>query len=298
MSGSKWCPHCGGSAEVAFQVGDANRRIGAEAFSYIRCAKCRTYWLSDPPKDLARYYPEDYYTLPRSLEELASWSVSESYKLELVTRFRTSGRLIEIGPASGSFLYLAKHAGFEVTAIEMDRRCCESLSQHLSVDVINSADEAAALMQAPSADVIAMWQVIEHLIDPWSMLEIASRKLNPGGVLIIGTPNPLAFQFAILGGRWVHVDAPRHTWLIPAEVIAERGERLGLKPRLVTTRDAGSLAWNQFGWEHTLMNRFKGSASRAVAARFGKLLAAAASPIESREGRGAAYTIVLQKPGE
>lgn len=290
------CPLCGARTTLAFRIGDYNRRVSSASFAYLRCTHCGVFFLRDVPSDLARYYPTDYYVIARSIEELAGWSASERYKIELVTRFRGTGRLIEVGPASGSFCYLAKTAGFEVTAIEMDSRCCEFLSTKLGIGVINSSDEGAALESAPQADVIAMWHVIEHLVDPWVMLEVAARKLRPGGVLVLAAPNPQAFQFGVLRERWVHIDAPRHLWLIPAELLVERGARLGLEVSLITTRDPGSLGWNRFGWEYTLMNRFAMPAARRIAAAAGRLVAAAAYPIESREGRGAAYTIVLQKP--
>jgi len=129
------------------------------------------------------------------------------------------------------------------------------------------------------------------------MLEVAARKLLPGGVLVVAAPNPHAFQFGVLGERWAHVDAPRHLWLIPPGVIAERGARSGLELRMITTRDRGSLAWNRFGWEYTLMNRFSNGAVRRVGKTLGRAIAAAAYPLESQEGRGAAYTVVLQRNG-
>jgi SAM-dependent methyltransferase len=247
------------------------------------------------PPDLARYYPSDYYFLARSLDELASWGESERYKLDIVRRFRTTGRLIEIGPASGAFAYLAKSAGFDVTVIEMDKRCSDYLASTAGVDVINSADEANALQSAPAADVIAMWHVIEHLVDPWAMIEVAAAKLKPGGVLILAAPNPGADQFTLFGGRWVHVDAPRHLWLIPPEVLAQRGARCGLSVCMVTTRDPGSLFWNRFGWQYSLANLLGVPPENRWMSRAARVLAKAGSVLEAREGRGSAYTIVLEK---
>jgi 2-polyprenyl-3-methyl-5-hydroxy-6-metoxy-1,4-benzoquinol methylase len=195
------CRQCGARAETAFRVGDLNRRVGDTVFGYARCTACSTTWLVDVPADLAPYYPPEYNIIARSVEELAEWAISERYKIEIVKRFRTSGRLVEIGPASGGFCHLAKEAGFDVSAIEMDRRSCEFLATKLGIDVLESADEAAALEGAQPADVIAMWHVIEHLVDPWSMIKVAAERLRPGGVLVLATPNPEAFQFAVLGRR-------------------------------------------------------------------------------------------------
>lgn len=291
------CPQCEGEIEHAFDTADLNRRIDDVLFSYSRCRKCGVVFLRNVPKDLPRYYPDDYYVIARSLDELTAWSAFERYKLDIILKYRTTGRLIEVGPASGAFAHLAKTAGFQVTAIEMDRRCSHYLATELGIDVIHSADEARALEKAQSADVIAMWHVIEHLVNPWEMLEVAARKLRPGGILVLAAPNPRALQFRLFHARWTHVDAPRHLWLIPPQVLAARGARAGLSLRLMTTRDAGSLFWNRFGWERSLANRFVSQGGRKVAALLGRAVAMATSIVESIEGRGSAYTIVLQKPG-
>ncbi len=133
------CPQCGGEAAHAFDTTDVNRRIGAEVFSYLRCQHCGVVFLRNPPADLASYYPQDYYVIARSRDELAVWSGFERYKLDIILEHRKAGRLIEIGPASGAFSYLAKTAGFEVTAIEMDRRCSEYLASEVGIDVNNRA---------------------------------------------------------------------------------------------------------------------------------------------------------------
>jgi 2-polyprenyl-3-methyl-5-hydroxy-6-metoxy-1,4-benzoquinol methylase len=34
-------------------------------------------------------------------------------------------------------------------------------------------------------DVIALWHVLEHLINPWSTLHELAGKLQPGGIIVI-----------------------------------------------------------------------------------------------------------------
>ena len=288
------CPQCGGETEPAFRTDDQNRRLGKAPFFYRRCQACGVIYLENVPPDLQLYYPQDYYFIARSLQELEGWAHTERYKLDIVSQYRRQGRLIEVGPASGAFAYLAKISGFDVTAIEMDERCSRYLSQEAGLHVIHSADEAKALATAPAADVIAMWHVIEHLVDPWSMLEVAAAKLKPGGILVLAAPNPAAVQLGIFGGRWVHIDAPRHLWLIPPEVLAKRCERAGLARRLLTTRDPGSLFWNRFGWQYSLANGLRVPRRLAQLASYALTLAAA--PFERREGKGSAYTLVMEKP--
>jgi SAM-dependent methyltransferase len=287
------CPQCGAEARPALKSRDINQGLGDTEFQYWRCSGCGTVFLKNVPADLERYYPAQYYSVAGSESELAQWSTRERYKIELVTRFKNKGLLIEVGPGSGGFCYLAEKAGFQVLAIEMDRRASEFLAKTLKIDVVNSTDEAVALRNAPAADVIAMWHVIEHLVDPWAMFEVAAAKLKPGGILVVSAPNPAALQLGVFGGRWVHLDAPRHLWLIPPEVLKKRGQKAGLALRLLTTRDAGSLFWNRFGWRHSLENGL--GMSRRLAQVGSYALTLAAAPFERREGHGSAYTLVMEK---
>jgi 2-polyprenyl-3-methyl-5-hydroxy-6-metoxy-1,4-benzoquinol methylase len=289
------CSACGSAMQPLFDTRDHNRLVSDEVFRYVRCPRCELISLENVPADLGRYYAQNYYAVPPDATMLERAAEPERYKIELVQRYATSGRLLEIGPSWGAFCLLAKRAGFAVEAIEMDPRCCAFLNSQIGVRAICSTDEAAALEQAGVPDVIALWHVFEHLRDPWRLLAAAAARLAPGGLLLIATPNPNSWQFRLFGPRWTHVDAPRHVHLIPAELLRRRAEALGLEELLCTTTDPGSIGWNTFGWSWSLASFVPaGILRRAV--RFGaRLLAPLAAPIERREGAGSAYTAVFRK---
>jgi 2-polyprenyl-3-methyl-5-hydroxy-6-metoxy-1,4-benzoquinol methylase len=289
------CPLCSQSSGVCFRSKDFNRKLSKEVFNYFRCPECRLIFLSPVPANLAKYYPETYYDLPTSCAELNRIFAPQRYKLEIVTGFVSRGRLLEIGPAIGGFSYLAKQAGFEVEAIEMDERCCRFLNDVIGIRAIHSANECEALQQVEPCDVIALWHVIEHLSDPAETLEDVTKKLLPGGILVIAAPNPDAFQFHVLRQYWPHVDAPRHLMLIPAPVIIKKMESLGLKTVLVTTTDKGSLGWNIFGWDFFFGNMSSLPLIHQVLRICGKIVGTVLSPLERREGKGSAYTLVFLK---
>lgn len=289
------CPRCWRQSPLHFSVSDLNRRITAVIFDYYRCQDCAIVFLWPLPDDLGRYYPDDYYHIPATLEQLAPIAELERYKIEIVQRFAAAGRLLEIGPAYGSFTYLAKQAGFEVEAIEMDETCCRFMNDVIGIRAIHSLDTEAALRGSKPYDVIALWHVIEHLPDPWATLRLIAQLLQPGGLLVVAAPNPDAFQFRILGRFWTHVDAPRHIELIPSRVLSEYAQRLGLNSLLVTTTDEGSLGWNVFGWEMSLAN-FSGNRYVKRGLRLiGNLVSSILAPLERADGRGSAYTAVFRK---
>lgn len=275
---------------------DYNRGPAEEAFDYLRCVRCGFATLANVPADLSRYYVPGYHLLPENDAAVEAGVAHDQYKIDLVRRFAPAGRLLEIGPSWGAFCLLAKRAGFAVQAIEMDRACCEFLEQRVGVHVMCRSDEAEALDAAGPLDVIAAWHVMEHLSDPWRLLQAAAQRLAPGGVLVLALPNPHALQFKLLGRYWAHVDAPRHLHLIPPQVLRARAEREGLVQELCTTRDVGSLRWNAFGWQHSLPHLASQPFAKRVLRFAGRLVAGLLQPVESREGCGAAYTAVFRKP--
>lgn len=291
------CPCCRCAAPLHFRTKDWNRRLSREAFEYYRCPECALIFLSPIPANLAQHYPTNYYSVPSSLAQLASAAARERYKIEIVTRFISQGRLLEIGPSYGSFAYLAKDAGFEVETIEMDPECCRFLTEIVGVKAINSDDVPSALRTTKPFDVIALWHVIEHLPDPWPTLEDIAASLLPNGIVVIATPNPAAFQFRALGSRWTHIDAPRHLEIIPLPLLVQQMQGLGLEPVLATSNDEGGLGWNGFGWKMSLRNTINIPGIRFAIGSTGKILEMLARPLERRALQGSAYTAVFRKAG-
>jgi SAM-dependent methyltransferase len=276
---------------------DYNRSVSDTLFHYLRCERCELTSLVNVPADLGRYYAAGYYGLPASDAEIERGVEHDRYKIDLVRRYATGGRLLEIGPSWGAFCLLAKRAGFAVEAIERDPECCRFLENKIGIHAINNADEAAALAEASAPDVIAMWHVIEHLRDPWTLLDRAAQRLAPGGVIVIATPNPAAFQFGVLGRFWTHIDAPRHVHLLPATMLRDKMRAFGLDEELCTTRDEGSLGWNAFGWGWSFAGLVTPNVMKRGMRLSGRILAKVLAPIEGREGSGSAYTAVYRKPG-
>lgn len=290
------CGLCGASATVALASTDRNRRLSDERFSYYRCTSCGTLELVPVPADLARYYTAEYYAVPVDRGALIAGSAGERYKLDLIRPLVGSGRLVEVGPAVGGFAAVMQDAGYETSAIEMDADCCRFLREVVGVDVRETDDPAEALAGGGPYDVVAMWHVIEHLPNPREVLTSAAAALAPGGVIALAAPNPEAFQFRVFGGRWAHLDAPRHLFLVPLDEYARLGAELGLEVALATTLDQGTLHWNEFGWRETLAGFARGRYVRAGMRVIGSTLAWACAPIERRARRGATYTLVLRRP--
>jgi SAM-dependent methyltransferase len=289
------CSNCYRAARFLFRAEDWNRRITRESFAYYRCKACGLIFLSPVPVDLGDYYPQDYYTFPRGLAEVVRAAEMERYKIDILRRFKSGGRLLEIGPSWGGFLYLAKQAKFEAEAIEMDPACCDFIRDVVGVPAVQSKDPMHAIRDMGPFDVVALWHVIEHIPEVWDTLAIVAGRVNPGGILVIAAPNPRSLQFQIQGRRWPHVDAPRHVLLAPSSLLADKLRSKGLITVWETTDDPGSRGWNTFGWEYFFMNLSRRMRMKQLLRALGAGISLVLAPLERREGKGSAYTIVFRK---
>jgi hypothetical protein len=298
-SDARPCPLCGGDSAYALTAKDRNREASLESFTYNRCGNCHTVFMVDVPDDLARYYVGDYHGFgPDGTPEWAhnpTLLEVEAWRMEMLRRHVEPGSLIDVGAGAGAFSAAAKGDGFEVSAIEMDRGCCEYLDTGLGVRAICSDRPIAALKDLPVVRAISMWHVLEHLSDPAEMLATAAAHLQPGGVLAIGVPNPDSLQFRLLHTRWAHLDAPRHLCLMPKEALVAHLQGLGMHLLESTTGDPFGRICSLHGWAWALRKRPAQGEPPTLLMRTAQAITKALGPLEGSGGQGAALTMLLVK---
>jgi hypothetical protein len=291
------CPVCCVESPRHLSSRDYNQKTSPDLFDYRRCPACGLVFLENPPGPQSDHYPSGYHAIPPSLSQLAKRAAREEHKIEIVRKHAAGGKLLEIGPSCGAFGWLAKREGFEVEAIEMDPACCRFLSDVVGIRAINSGDVLTALEGLGPYRVVALWHVIEHLPDPFEVLEALGRKILPGGVLVVAAPNTDSFQFRVLGKRWPHLDAPRHLTLIPAGLIARRMETSGFTAAVNTTTGRGGREYDTFGWTGFFASRSSSASAKKLLWLLGLGASILARPLDGRPGRGSSYTLVLVKGG-
>jgi SAM-dependent methyltransferase len=116
--------------------------------------------------------------------------------------------LLDAGAGRGRFVLAARGAGYDAVGIEPSSRGADAaavIGAPVTQVSIEDADIAAR-----SVDVVTLWHVLEHLDDPGAALSRIHRWLRPGGALVVGVPNLRSLQALLGGGRWYHLDVPRH----------------------------------------------------------------------------------------
>lgn len=111
-----------------------------------------------------------------------------------------SGRLYEVGTATGWFLHEARCRGFEVRGVEPSPAQSAHARETLGLDVVSGFGEEQP--SGPPADVACLWHVLEHAADPVALLRAVAEQLTPEGVLFLEVPNVASAVARHLGERW------------------------------------------------------------------------------------------------
>lgn len=122
--------------------------------------------------------------------------------VEEIERFHAGspGRLLELGSSVGLFLEEAQKKGWNVTGIEPSIWATEQ-ARSRGLDVFTGTLDEFRPERA-EFDVVALWDVFEHLVDPMESLAKLRRLLRPNGVLCLTTVNIGGFGARMLRGRW------------------------------------------------------------------------------------------------
>lgn len=106
---------------------------------------------------------------------------------------------LDVGPGSGVFGKILGDSGCKlIDAIEIDADTRNELSPVYTHIVADLSE-----LEVKSYDLILLLDVLEHMADPFTYLREVSKRLNPGGHILISLPNiahwavrvPLLFGF-------------------------------------------------------------------------------------------------------
>lgn len=135
------------------------------------------------------------------------------------------GELLEIGCAYGFFLDEARHSYAKVSGIDIAGAAIQHAKRTLGLDV-----EARDFLELPPgrrADVICLWDTVEHLPRPEAVLEKARDVLAPGGWLFLTTGDIGSLNARLRGSRWRHIHPPSHLHYFSRATMRRLLERLG-----------------------------------------------------------------------
>ena len=195
------CLACGGLVRPWLEV-PAGEPSDSRRFPLLRCDACGSALTGgDPPEPQA--YEAGVYApgSPRAsglVKAVQRLTVGQPARILRRSGVGAGARVLDAGAGKGRLVAELRRRGYDAHGIDPSGRSAdvkaESIDEHEDSDL----------------DAVVMWHVLEHLDDPRAALERVRGWLLPGGVVLVGVPNPSSAQAALAGKGWLHWDAPRH----------------------------------------------------------------------------------------
>jgi SAM-dependent methyltransferase len=116
-------------------------------------------------------------------------------------------RVLEVGCGAGATMrWLREHRDIEYAAgIELTSEAAESARGPFDTLITGDIETMTSLPEG--FDLILALDVLEHLVDPWSVVARLRGALKPGGVMIVSLPHVGHFSVSLpllLRGEWTY----------------------------------------------------------------------------------------------
>lgn len=213
------------------------------SYTVQRCRKCGLEFLYPQPEptDLPQLYDKGYFCSGNS--QIRGYNLYEADEANLRKTFHrrltalagyfpgpAPRRVLDVGCALGYFLAVAAEAGWEVKGVEISAWAAAEARRRFGLDVRQGSVETVELPPA-TFDLIAMWDVLEHLSDPRGALRCCYELLQEGGYLALTTPNAGGLLRKLTGRNWVeYKKIPEHLYFFNSATIRALLEKSGFMP--------------------------------------------------------------------
>jgi SAM-dependent methyltransferase len=151
--------------------------------------------------------------------------------LEPLAALYVPARALDIGCGRGEWLEVAASAGFEASGVDIDDGMLAACRERgLSVRTADGLQTLRAMLDS-SVAMVSAFHVVEHIAfdDVRALTAEALRVLQPGGLLIMETPNP---ENIGVGANSFYRD-PSHLRPLPPELLSFVAEHAGFARQLV-----------------------------------------------------------------
>ncbi len=238
------CPNCASTRAGVYFC----KRVSDRTYEIVRCQDCGLLYLANMPTSdtLADVYDSPAYFAGDAtgytsdyLKQRASIEREARRRLHQITqslgREKTARTLLDIGCAAGFFLSVAQARGWRVHGVEPSSAMAKHASQLLGIEIPRAF--VAEQYAANSYAAVTLWEVIEHLPAPLTMLRQLHAILVPGGVLALSTPNTGHWHAQRYPEWWSEFKPPAHVVYFDENTLRDLLSRAGFaEPLILRTR--------------------------------------------------------------
>jgi SAM-dependent methyltransferase len=211
-----------------------------DEFEYLKCSQCGCLQIKEIPSDIARYYPDNYYSYANNgelqiIEMASSKRIKRAFKKiflnstlqnrNFIGRYfsgklhayypwlktknlDSKSKILDVGCGSGELLLKMYNEGF---------RNLTGVDPFIKEDIFYKCGITIYKKQLSEVtekyDLVMLHHAFEHMNKPGEILATINGILNPGGAVVIRIPIVDSMAWEKYGVNWVQLDAPRHFFL-------------------------------------------------------------------------------------
>jgi len=217
---------------------DYSQVLNKYGFMYVECEKCSHVYVKNR---LRNDKILDDYRSGHNVEKITH-QIEQNVKLQEYTNNLYSkylslfgelgineGKIIDIGCGTGNFVsFCVKNTEFEVYANEINEAMYPVLSEIVGNRLIKGPIEEFQT-ENERFDVVTLWGVLEHLVDPVSVLRNVKNIIDGNGYIFVLIPNINSRAYKLLGARTPTLNPKVHIQMFTENSFKLMCEDVGLK---------------------------------------------------------------------
>jgi len=219
------CPICNSNTSTRFLT-CIDHTVSRETFHIVQCQSCGFKYTNPRPEEenLGSYYQSEEYVSHSNTKKgfiNYTYQIVRKYtllkKLQLLSNYYKTGKLLDIGCGTGEFLNVCQQAKWDTAGIEPSADARKMAINNYNLNVLEESE--IKNLPSESFDVITMWHVLEHVPKLNERIEDLKRLIKPTGIIIIAVPNCNSLDAKIYKENWAAYDVPRHLYhFVPKDI--------------------------------------------------------------------------------
>ena len=229
------CPACGTlEHSTLLKSKDYRFKTTDESFNIVKCSQCNFVFLNPMPDktDIIRFYASDFnkedQTLPYKVVIEPFFKLLESSTIGLLKKYKTEGRILDIGCGNGSFILTMQNYGYDIWGCELNPDAKKYTAASLNGRILYK-DIKECNFAPKSFDIITMFHSLEHIHDLGGLFREISRVLKDEGILYICVPNMDFFEYHIFRAYYYNLEVPRHLYFFTKKSLKDALLKGGFK---------------------------------------------------------------------
>jgi 2-polyprenyl-3-methyl-5-hydroxy-6-metoxy-1,4-benzoquinol methylase len=221
-----------------------------DEFEYFECAKCGCLQISEIPKNLEKYYPDDYlsffeikFSIIDSIKNFikrnrAHFYINKEKKTGIIlakvfgppkipdwivkANIKLDFEILDVGCGVGRMLMYLRNLGFlHLTGID----------PYINKDIIYENGVRIYKKELweleKKFDFIMLHHSFEHVPNPLEILTLLNQKIRDNCLVLIRIPTVPSFAWRKYKTNWIQLDAPRHLFLHSLESMKLLAQKTG-----------------------------------------------------------------------